>query len=168
MNITIRNESSDDIDAITALTAAAFEHEEHSSHTESFIINALRRNKQLTVSLVAVENDEIVGHVAISPVRISSGATGWYGLGPISVRPDRQKKGIGSALMNAALAELKRLGGAGCVLLGDPGYYRRFGFKVQPGLTLEGVPPEYFQALSLDGVFPRGGVQYQAAFDATE
>ena len=84
MNITIRNESSDDIDAITALTAAAFEHEEHSSHTESFIINALRRNKQLTVSLVAVENDEIVGHVAISPVRISSGATGWYGLGPSS------------------------------------------------------------------------------------
>ena len=168
MNITIRNESSDDIDAITALTAAAFEHEEHSSHTESFIINALRRNKQLTVSLVAVENDEIVGHVAISPVRISSGATGWYGLGPISVRPDRQNKGIGSALMNAALAELKRLGGAGCVLLGDPGYYRRFGFKVQPGLTLEGVPPEYFQALSLDGVFPVGSVQYQAAFDATE
>ena len=168
MNITIRNESSDDIDAITALTAAAFEHEEHSSHTESFIVNALRRNKQLTVSLVAVENDEIVGHVAISPVRISSGATGWYGLGPISVRPDRQNKGIGSALMNAALAELKRLGGAGCVLLGDPGYYRRFGFKVQPGLTLAGVPPEYFQALSLDGVFPVGSVQYQAAFDATE
>ena len=168
MNITIRNESSDDIDAITALTAAAFEHEEHSSHTESFIINALRRNKQLTVSLVAVENDEIVGHVAISPVRISSGATGWYGLGPISVRPDRQNKGIGSALMNAALAELKRLGGAGCVLLGDPGYYRRFGFKVQPGLTLEGVPPEYFQALSLDGDYPLGSVQYQAAFDATE
>ena len=168
MNITIRNESSDDIDAITALTAAAFEHEEHSSHTESFIINALRRNKQLTVSLVAVENDEIVGHVAISPVRISSGATGWYGLGPISVRPDRQNQGIGSALMNASLAELKRLGGAGCVLLGDPGYYRRFGFKVQPGLTLEGVPPEYFQALSLNGDFPVGNVQYQAAFDATE
>ena len=168
MNITIRNESSDDIDAITALTAAAFEHEEHSSHTESFIVNALRRNKQLTVSLVAVENDEIVGHVAVSPVRISSGATGWYGLGPISVRPDRQNKGIGSALMNAALAELKRLGGAGCVLLGDPGYYRRFGFKVQPGLTLEGVPPEYFQALSLNGDFPVGNVQYQAAFDATE
>ena len=168
MNITIRNESSEDIDAITALTVAAFEHEEHSSHTEQFIINALRRSKQLTISLVAIENDEIVGHVAISPVHISSGATGWYGLGPISVRPDRQNKGIGSALMNAALAELKRLGGAGCVLLGDPGYYRRFGFKVQPGLTLEGVPPEYFQALSLDGIFPVGRVQYQAAFDATE
>ena len=168
MNITIRKESSEDIDATTALTAAAFEHEEHSNHTEQFIINALRRSKQLTISLVAVENDEIVGHAAISPVSISSGATGWYGLGPISVRPDRQNKGIGSALMNAALSELKRLGGAGCVLLGDPEYYSRFGFKVQPGLTLEGVPPEYFQALSLDGDYPLGSVQYQAAFDATE
>lgn len=168
MNITIRNERSEDIDAITALTAAAFEHQEHSSHTEQFIVNALRRSKQLTISLVAVENDEIVGHVAISPVSISSGATDWYGLGPISVRPDRQNKGIGSALMNAALAKLKRLGGAGCVLLGDPGYYSRFGFKVQPGLTLEGVPPEYFQALSLSGDLPVGSVQYQAGFDATE
>lgn len=168
MTITIRNECSNDIDAITALTAAAFEHEEHSSHTEQFIVNALRRSKQLTVSLVAVENDEIVGHVAISPVSISSGATGWYGLGPISVSPDRQRLGIGSALMNAALSELKRLGGAGCVLLGDPGYYSRFGFKVQPGLELAGVPPEYFQALSLGGDFPVGSVQYQPAFDATE
>ena len=168
MNITIRKESSEDIDATTALTAAAFEHEEHSSHTEQFIVNALRRSKQLTISLVAVENDKIVGHVALSPVSISSGATDWYGLGPISVRPDRQKKGIGSALMHAALAELKRLGGAGCVLLGDPDYYSRFGFKVQPGLTLEGVPPEYFQALSLGGDYPLGSVQYQAAFDAAE
>ena len=168
MNITIRNECSDDIDAITALTSAAFEHQEHSSHTEQFIVNALRRSQQLAVSLVAVENGEIVGHVALSPVSISSGAIGWYGLGPISVRPDRQHMGIGSALMNAALSELKRLGGAGCVLLGDPGYYSRFGFKVQPGLELAGVPPEYFQALSLSGDFPVGSVQYQPAFDAIE
>lgn len=168
MTITIRHERSNDIDAITALTAAAFEHQEHSSHTEQFIVNALRRSKQLSISLVAVENDEIVGHVALSPVSISSRATGWYGLGPISVRPDRQQMGIGSALMNAALSELKRLGGAGCVLLGDPGYYSRFGFKVQPGLELAGVPAEYFQALSLGGDFPVGTVQYQPAFDAIE
>lgn len=64
MNITIRNECSEE-DAITALTAAAFEHQEHSSHTEQFIVNALRRSKQLTVSLVAIENGEIVGHVAL-------------------------------------------------------------------------------------------------------
>jgi predicted N-acetyltransferase YhbS len=168
MNMTIRNEQAQDIDIITRLTEAAFENEEHSSHTEQFIVNALRRAGQLTVSLVAVENDAIIGHVAISPVTLSSGATGWYGLGPISVWPDRQGQGIGSALMKAALAQLQRLGGAGCVVLGDPGYYGRFGFQAQTGLVLPGVPPEYFQALSFVGKFPAGIVTYHAAFEATE
>jgi len=164
----IRNEQVEDIDTITRLTTAAFEHAEHSSHTEQFIVNALRRSKQLTVSLVAVENDQVIGHVAISPVRISSGATGWFGLGPISVWPDRQAQGIGSALMKAALAELKRLGGIGCVVLGEPGYYGRFGFKAHPGLELPGVPQEYFQAQAFVGELPTGSVQYHEAFEAIE
>lgn len=168
MNLTIRNEQAADIDAISALTAAAFEHAEHSSHTEHFIVNALRRSGQLSVSLVAVHNNEIIGHVAISPVTISSGATGWHGLGPISVRPDRQGQGVGSALMEAALAELRRLGGVGCVVLGEPGYYGRFGFKAEPGLELPGVPQEYFQAVSFGDEMPSGTVKYHAAFEATE
>lgn len=168
MNLTIRNEQAADIDAISALTAAAFEHAEHSSHTEHFIVNALRRSGQLSVSLVAVHNNEIIGHVAISPVTISSGATGWHGLGPISVRPDRQGQGVGSALMEAALAELRRLGGVGCVVLGEPGYYGRFGFKAEPGLELPGVPQEYFQAMSFGDEMPSGTVKYHAAFEATE
>ncbi|SAK50354.1 GNAT family N-acetyltransferase [Caballeronia ptereochthonis] len=167
MNMTIRDEHAEDIDTITRLTTAAFEREEHSSHTEQFIVNALRRGKQLTVSLVAVENNEITGHVAVSPVTVSSGAPGWFGLGPISVWPDRQGQGIGSALMKAALSELQRLGGVGCVVLGDPGYYGRFGFKVHPGLELPGVPREYFQALSFGGELPTGTVQYHTAFEAT-
>jgi len=168
MNIKIRNEHAEDIDTITKLTTAAFEHEEHSSHTEQFIVNALRRCNQLTISLVAVENNEIIGHIAISPVTVSSGARGWFGLGPISVWPDRQGQGIGSALMKAALAELQRLGGVGCVVLGDPGYYGRFGFKAHPGLELPGVPHEYFQALCFGGELATGTVQYHAAFEATE
>lgn len=168
MNMTIRSEHSEDIDTITQLTTAAFEHEEYSSHTEQFIVNALRSSKQLTVSLVAVENGKIIGHVAISPIRVSSGASGWFGLGPISVWPDRQDQGIGSALMKAALAELQRLGGVGCVVLGDPGYYGRFGFQAHPGLELPGVPLEYFQALSFCGELPTGTVQYHVAFEATE
>lgn len=168
MNMTIRNEQVEDIDTITRLTEAAFEHEEHSSHTEQFIVSALRRADQLTVSLVAVENDAIIGHVAISPVTVSSGATEWYGLGPISVWPDRQGQGMGSALMKAALTQLQRLGGAGCVVLGDPDYYGRFGFHAHPGLELSGVPPEYFQALSFDGELPVGIVKYHEAFEATE
>lgn len=168
MNITIRPEQAGDIDGIARLTMAAFEDEEHASHTEQFIVDALRRSRQLTVSLVAVEGDAILGHVAISPVRISSGAPGWFGLGPLSVRPGRQGQGIGWALVKAALAELRRLGAAGCVVLGDPGYYGRFGFKACPGLELPGVPPEYFQALAFSGDLPTGTVQYHEAFDAVE
>ena len=168
MHMTISNEQSQDIEAISRLTEAAFRNEEYSSHTEHFIVNALRRTGQLSISLVAAEHDEILGHVAISPVSISSGVTGWYGLGPISVRPDRQGKGIGSALMRAALQQLRQQGAAGCVVLGDPAYYGRFGFKAHPGLELPDVPPEYFQALSFTGELPVGVVKYAAAFDARE
>ncbi|MGE6444578.1 GNAT family N-acetyltransferase [Pseudomonas bubulae] len=168
MHMTIRNEQPQDIEAINRLTEAAFRNEEYSSHTEHFIVNALRRTGQLSISLVAAEHDEILGHVAISPVSISSGVTGWYGLGPISVRPDRQGKGIGSALMKAALQQLRQQGAAGCVVLGDPAYYGRFGFKAHPGLELPDVPPEYFQALSFTGELPVGVVKYAAAFDARE
>lgn len=167
MNILIRNEQPEDIDNITQLTEAAFAHAEHTSHTEQFIVKALRNAQQLTVSLVAVENGEIIGHVALSPVTLSSGADGWYGLGPISVRPERQGQGIGAALMNAALDGLRQLGAAGCVLLGDPGYYGRFGFKAHPGLELPGVPAEYFQALAFAAEVPTGAVTYHPAFEAT-
>ncbi|PYB84276.1 HAD family hydrolase [Pseudomonas soli] len=165
--IALRDERPEDIDAIGQLTEAAFADAEHSSHTEQFIVTALRRAGQLTVSLVAVEASTVVGHVAISPVTLASGASGWFGLGPVSVSPARQGQGIGSALINAALARLHGLGGQGCVVLGDPRYYARFGFKAQPGLTLPGVPAEYFQALAFAGGVPQGDVQYHAAFEAT-
>ncbi|WP_316153811.1 N-acetyltransferase [Cupriavidus sp. BIC8F] len=167
MSVQIRPESPSDADAIARLTTAAFLTAPHTSHTEAFVVNALRRAGQLTVSLVAQAGDRLVGHVAISPVTFSSGATGWYGLGPISVAPDRQGQGIGSQLIHAALADLRRLGAAGCVLLGDPAYYGRFGFAARPGLVLDGVPPEYFQALAFDGGYPAGSVQYHDAFNAT-
>jgi putative acetyltransferase len=167
MSVQIRPESPSDADAIAQLTTAAFLTAPHTSHTEAFVINALRRAGQLTVSLVAQAGDRLVGHVAISPVTVSSGATGWYGLGPISVAPDLQGQGIGSQLMHAALADLRRLGAAGCVLLGDPAYYGRFGFAARPGLVLDGVPPEYFQALAFDDGYPAGSVQYHDAFNAT-
>ena len=167
MHLHIRQERPQDISTITALTAAAFASQEHSSHTEQFIVNALRRSQQLTISLVAMLDEDIVGHVAASPVTVSSGAQGWFGIGPISVWPDRQGQGIGSALMQAALAELQQLGAMGCVVLGDPGYYSRFGFAVHAGLELPGVPPQYFQALSFGTALPQGTVQYHAAFEAT-
>ncbi|HCO08916.1 MAG TPA: N-acetyltransferase [Acinetobacter ursingii] len=167
MSIEIRHEQQQDIQTIEALTQAAFLNEQHSSHTEQFIVNQLRKDGQLTISLVALEQGAVVGHVAVSPVRISSGETDWYGLGPISVWPEQQGQGIGSQLMNATLEQLKQLGANGCVLLGDPAYYHRFGFKTYPELILPDVPPKYFQAISFVNTIPKASVSYHEAFNAT-
>ena len=167
MKVDIRNERAEDIEQIAAVTIAAFAQAEHSSHTEQFIVDALRKAGQLTVSLVAVDQERVVGHVAVSPVTVSSGAADWYGLGPISVLPGWQGRGIGASLMKAALSELRNKGAAGCVVLGDPAYYSRFGFNAHAELVLPGVPHEYFQALSFCGDVPAGTVAYHDAFNAT-
>ena len=120
MKLMLRNEQSRDIDAIFELTRAAFLAEEHSSHTEQFIVNALRRSGQLTLSIVALEGERLLGHIAASPVLISSGAAGWHGIGPVSVHPQRQGQGIGDLLMKQALTALRELGSQGCVVLGAP------------------------------------------------
>jgi putative acetyltransferase len=166
LTIEVRPESPSDVPAIETLTTAAFLAAPHTSHTEQFIVAALRRAGVLTVSLVAVEEGAVVGHVAVSPVVISDGAVGWYGLGPISVLPARQGQGIASRLMHEALGALRTRAAAGCVLLGDPAFYARFGFRMEPGLVLPGVPPEYFQVLAFGATLPRGVVTYHAAFDA--
>jgi len=166
-SVTIRLERVADTDAIARIIEAAFQGARHSSRTEHFIVGALRRCNQLTISLVADEGEAIVGHVAISPVTISSGATGWYGLGPLAVLPRHQSRGIGSMLTQAALAELRRRGGVGCVVLGDPRYYGRFGFEAHPGLELPGVPAGYFQALVFGDELPVGRVRYHPAFDVS-
>jgi putative acetyltransferase len=167
MKIEIASETAADVAAIQAVTISAFLHAQHTSHTEQFIVDALRKAGQLTVSLVAKTDSSIVGHVAISPVSISDGATGWYGLGPISVAPEYQRRGIGSRLMREALRVLRERGACGCVLLGEPRYYNRFGFQVDSNLSLPDVPLEYFQALSFGTSHPRGVVSYHAAFRKT-
>src|SRR5690606_20299677 len=114
---------------VGALTAAAFAGVPYASGTEPAIIAALRAAGALRLSLVAAEGQELLGHVAFSPVIIGGRDRGWLGLGPLSVRPDRQRRGIGSALVRTGLERLRRDGAGGCVLLGDPAYYRRFGFR---------------------------------------
>jgi putative acetyltransferase len=163
--IAVRGETAIDCLAIEAVTTAAFLHAEHRSGTEQHIVAALRKADQLSVSLVVELDGRIVGHVAVSPVTISDGSDGWYGLGPISVLPEFQRTGIGSALMREALAALRQRGARGCVLLGDPAYYQRFGFAPNPRLVLPGVPAEYFQALPFVDALPTGTVTYHAAFD---
>lgn len=166
MRVGIRKEEPSDVAAIEALIAAAFLNTAHTSHTEQFIVNALRKAGQLSISLVAEDKGAIVGHIAVSPVAISDGTDGWYGLGPISVASEYQRQGIGSLLMKQAIAELRWLTAAGCVVLGEPGYYGRFGFDAEPTLVLPDVPPQYFQALTFRGAVPSGSVSYQEAFNA--
>ena len=166
MILTIRQESPGDHVAIHTIIEAAFRDAPHSSHTEHYIVDALRRRDELCVSLVAEADGELRGHVAMSPVTVSDGSTGWYGLGPISVLPQRQGQGIGTALMRAALEALRTSGARGCVVLGEPDYYGRFGFRAEPGLVLPGVPAGYFQALLMQPPLPRGEVAYSPAFEA--
>lgn len=166
MNIEVSNEKSGDEAKIHQVTEQAFLGAPHTDHTEQFIVDALRHAGALTISQVAKAGGEIVGHVAISPVTISGGVTGWFGLGPISVLPEFQGLGIGSKLMQSSLAALEGMGASGCVVLGDPGYYGRFGFTVVDGLVFPGVPAEYFQALSFSDEFPKGEVSYHEAFSA--
>jgi putative acetyltransferase len=164
MNVVIRRENKNDIEAITEVTIAAFASMEISNQTEHLIVNALRSAGALTLSLVAEVAGEVVGHIAFSPVTISDGSEGWYGLGPVSVTPKFQRMGIGSALITEGLRELKILGAKGCCLVGHPEFYPRFGFKNVAGLSLEGVPPEVFFALSFDGDYPKGCVIFHETF----
>ena len=162
----IREEKSDDYGAICEVTTAAFETMEMSNQAEQFIIEALRSAKALSVSLVAEVDGIVVGHIAFSPVEITDGSTDWYGLGPVSVHPDFQRKGIGKLLVQEGLSRLKHLKAKGCCLVGHPEYYRQFGFENVDSLVHESVPREVFFALSFDGNIPQGNVLFHEGFKA--
>ena len=87
-NLVIRSDNLADHAAISDVIEQAFKNQQYSSHTEHFIVASLREADALTVSLVAVLNQHIVGHIAISPIQIYSGIQGWYGLGPVAVLPE--------------------------------------------------------------------------------
>ncbi len=165
MPLIIRQELPSDISAIHALTKAAFLHAPHAAHTEHFIVDALRDANALFISLVAENDGAILGHVAISPVSISSGVPDWYALGPLSVSPEYQRQGIGSKLVFDVLRQLKEKGAAGCVLVGEPAYYARFGFTQQNSLAYPDLPSEYFQVISFSQSVPQGIVRFHEAFD---
>jgi putative acetyltransferase len=165
--IGIRAETAGDIARVREVVQAAFANHPHSDGSEPRIVDALRAAGALTIALVAVRDAIVVGHIAFSPVQIAGGSHGWFGLGPVAVVPELQHAGIGSALIRAGLDVLKQRGAAGCVLVGEPAYYERFGFRHDPRLVYEGVPPEVFLALSLDTARPATGtVTYHAAFTA--
>ena len=165
--ILIRGETPADVNDIAEVTVASFRTLAISNQTEQFIISALRAASALAISLVAEIEGRVVGHIAFSPVTIPDGCPDWYGLGPVSVLPKYQRRGIGKTLIQEGLSRLKGLNARGCCLVGDPGYYTRFGFKNIPGFVYEGVPVEVFLALSFDGHAPQGVVEFHEGFQAT-
>ena len=138
----IREESRGDEAAVRAVHKAAFP-----TDTEARLVDAIRANGNDRVSLVAEKQGRIVGHVLFSPVGVE-GSEG-IGLAPVAVLPDFQRQGIGAALVTAGIAACRELGVKFIVVLGEPGYYKRFGFRPTHLGNEYGVGEE-FMALDLE------------------
>ena len=119
----IRPETPADHAAIRAVVFAAFARPD-----EADLVDQLRHDGDATISLVAEAEGEIIGHVLLSPMTAPFAA---LGLAPLSVLPAHQQHGVGSALMHAAIAQARTASAAAIFLLGDPAYYRRFGFSAE-------------------------------------
>lgn len=160
----VRPETASDIDAVRDVNVEAFREHPISRQTEHLIVDALRTAGALDLSLVADVEGRILGHIAFSKASVGDSDSDWYLLGPVAVLPDSQAQGIGSALVEIGLAELRARGAAGCVLVGDPDFYSRFGFATFPGLVHEGVPDQYVLALPFADVKPSGYIRAHQAF----
>lgn len=158
----IRDEAAGDIPAISRLVTEALLMLAQSTGTEAGIVEELRAEDALALSLVAEEAGEVVGYLAASAARIGT-QDGWGLIGPLVVLPSRHRQGIGTALMTEALRRL-RATNRGAALVGDPAYYGRFGFRAFPGLGAAGCPPEVVQALPFAGTEPRGELIPHPAF----
>ncbi|HUO98222.1 MAG TPA: N-acetyltransferase [Rhizomicrobium sp.] len=166
-DVNIRNQIEADFAAVHELVIAAFKTLPIAAGTEQFIMDALWRTGAAAVALVAEDVGRIVGQAAFSKVLVGGRDVGWHGCGPVSVLPTRHRQGIGSALMRAGLDRLRALGSKGCVVVGHPDYYPRFGFANTDAMSLPGVPPEAFMAIRFEGEMPRGEVTFDKAFEAT-
>jgi putative acetyltransferase len=168
--ITIRPEGPLDISAIQNVNEQAFQ-----GKIEAGIVDRLRAQGRLLVSLVAEVNDEIIGHIALSPVEIDSDRPlSGVGLGPLAVHPGKQKTGIGSQLVHAALEKCRELRLDYVVVLGHPDYYPRFGFTPASRFGIRCIWPvadDVFMALEIRPGALRevsGIVNYDPAFNSAK
>ncbi len=166
MTSLIRPEEPQDGEAIYDLTRRAFAPMPFAAGDEQDLVNVLRNAGALSLSLVAEQNGEIIGHIALSPATHESGDGDWFVLGPISVDPALQKKGVGATLIAQAKAWMTAKKARGCILVGDPNYYRRHGFLPAPAHSPENEPSEYFMVLVLHGSIPAGRFSFHRAFHA--
>ena len=125
MRVTIREEKLVDTDAIREVNDKAF-----GQSQEGRLVDLIRTNNATTLSLVAVVDDRVVGHILFSPVKLEMGdrVLEGSGLGPMSVLPEFQRMGIGSKLINEGISKLRTTASPFIVVLGHPEYYPRFGF----------------------------------------
>ena len=167
--VTIREEQPGDISAVRELNETVF-----GEPTEASIIDAIRAACPASVSLVAVDDDQVVGHIFFSPVLApgENEAVQGMGLGPMAVVPKRQRQGIGSLLVKAGIETLRERNSPFLIVLGHPEYYPHFGFRPasQNGLLCQwdAVPDEAFMALVLDeatAARASGIVRYRDEFD---
>jgi putative acetyltransferase len=165
LRVVVRRESIADQDAIRSLTARAFSGLSFSDGTEPLVIDALRAANALALSLVAVLHEQIVGHVAFSEVGPPAHG-GWLALGPVSVEPPLQRRGVGSQLIEAGLQAIREQGAKGCVLVGDHQYYHRFGFVVAPAFAPSRYPPQHFQIVRFGDSSPDTPIAFHPAFSA--
>ena len=156
MSITIRKEDPKDIRQIQEVNERAF-----GQPQEANIVESLRRNCKEILSLVAVNDDRVVGHVLFSPAELEGGGKRIKGMGlaPMAVLPEYQSKGIGSKLVEAGIEQLVQSGCPFIVVLGHAGYYPRFGFEPASRRGIRSawdVPDEAFMILVLDGSAMQG------------
>jgi len=164
--INIRQETEADHKAVHAINSAAFE-----TSAEADLVDALRQQADPVVSLVAVIDDEIVGHIMFSPVTLS-GHPGLkvMGLAPMAVLPEHQRQGVGSQLVQHGIEACVALGAEGLVVLGHTEYYPKFGFVPSSRFGIDseyGVPEEVFMAMELrpDSLLGKSGtIKYHSAF----
>ena len=163
---TIRSEQTGDERAIHDLVQRAFAPMPFSDGDEQVLVDALRGAGDLILSLVAIDGvGSIIGHIGFSPVTIDGAACSWLQMAPVSVSPEIQRSGIGSALIGAGIAELRLRGVCGVAVVGDPAYYERFGFAVTPELVpLSDHDAPYLRAMVLSGDVLRGTLRYAPAF----
>ncbi len=165
----IRQEKSEDSEAIRFLLQQAFGRPD-----EADLVDTLRKRGKFTLSLVAIQDNRVVGHILFSPVAVQSKrkTPKAVGLAPVAVLPPYQQQGIGSKLVRTGLEECARAGHELVVVIGDPAYYRRFGFfPAKPqGLDCEfNVPDDVFMVIGLSEDALEGAegiVKYQPEFKA--
>ncbi len=164
MTLVIRPETPADYAAIRAITRRAFAPMPFAGGNEQDLIDRFRDAGALALSLVAKQDGAVVGQVTFTEAFAADGSPGWYALGPIAVAPEWQKRHIGSQLIEAGLAMLREREAAGCVLVGDPVYYKRFGFRLYPDLCPDGEPADYYQILPLRVTVPDAVIAFHPLF----